>query len=199
MFFAIILKLFFSSFCLTHGELLASVQLYQGLSTMRVLTSPDINTNSSTAAPSHLLLCHCLMFHIALLCHNQLFKNSHAHHIYQLLAPTPDWYLGYLCTLHTPATAISGVLRGGAKVSWRGKAQPVTVLRDSTGTIRPQDPHILLKSQILLISSHWECICAISLVETWIVQFEICFCVSSLLASVTSIVDILSDDVQTGK
>ena len=138
-----------------------------------LLPSLDSSTDSSTTAPSHLLPCRFLTFHIALLCHNKLFKNIHAHHIYPHLAPTPDWYLGYHCPLCTPAMAISGMLRGAARGSQRGKAQPVAVLRVSTSTISPQDLHVLLKSEILLIRSHWEGICAINRIETWIIQFEI--------------------------
>lgn len=150
------------------------------------------------AWPSYLLLCHCLTFHIALLCHNQLFKCSHAHHVYLHLAPTPDLYLEYLCPLHTPAMATSSALTGDAKGSWRGKARPIAVLRDSTGTMRRQDLHVLLKSEILIVS-HWECICTINCVETHTVEFEICSCVSSSLAGAAFIGDCLSDDVQTGK
>jgi len=88
------------------------------------------------------------------------------------LAPTPDWVLGYLCPLHTAAMAISAVLRGAVKSFQSRKAQPATVLRDSTGTKSPQDLHNLLKSEFLLIR-HWEGICAINIKETSIVQFEI--------------------------
>lgn len=131
----------FSDICLSHGEPWASVQLYQGWHAKRVLLSLDSSIDSGTSAPSHLLPCHFLMFHIALFCHNQLFKSIHAHHIQSHLAFTPPpRYLRYLCPLCIPAMTISGVLRGYAKVSQRAKAQSVALLRVSTSTISPSRP-----------------------------------------------------------
>lgn len=95
-FLAVILKFSFSSICLTHGELWASVQLYEGLSPKRVLPTLDGSADSCTTASFHPLPCHSLTFHIALLCHNSLFKSIHAHRIYPDVTLTPDWYLGYL-------------------------------------------------------------------------------------------------------
>lgn len=42
-----------------------------------------------------------------------------------------------------------------------------------TGTVSLQNLHILLKSEILLIRSHWEGVCGVNVTETWIVPFEV--------------------------